>query len=72
MTTIPQVTPAQLRILEEVRAAGGEGRKYFKARREPLDRLESLGLVTVDWQPEQRTSWGGDRYTVYHALVKAT
>jgi hypothetical protein len=61
------LTPAQARILAAVQAGP---RKYNGRAIKPVERLEALGLVTVDWEMDL-TVKGGGAGTVWRITVTA-
>lgn len=53
----PALTPPQARILAQVRE---HGRRIYNGRaRRPVERLEALGLVSVDWDMRPQTKGNG-------------
>lgn len=57
MTDQPGLTAPQGRILADVRR---DGQKTYNARaRRPIERLEALGLVLVDWDVDLAVKGSG-------------
>lgn len=56
---MPELTDAQQRILDEVRAAGAEGRKYNGRVKRPIDALVAAGFVNADYDMRAQAKGGG-------------